>query len=214
MKWAITEKFHHYLLGGHFTVITDNNLLTYFCSAKWGALEQRRASQLAQFNFEIKYQLGKVNPADALSHMPFDSLPESPVTEVLPEVTSVHDTWCEQSAVDSSPCVDVSGVTNSSVQPADKAEETDKAATTESSQVVHSQPAWTTKYKHWIHSLVLSLQHSQLNPQSVRNVLCECWCNSIHICSWGTGFSIADKQTSDMVSSSSWFCPVPFHLMS
>ena len=73
--------------------------------------------------------------------MPFDSLPESPVTEVLPEVTSVHDTWCEQSAVDSSPCVDVSGVTNSSVQPADKAEETDKAATTESSQVVHSQPA-------------------------------------------------------------------------
>ena len=33
MKWAITEKCRHYLLGGHFTVVTDNNPLTYFCSA-------------------------------------------------------------------------------------------------------------------------------------------------------------------------------------
>ena len=92
MKWAITERFRHYLLGGHFTVITDNNPLTYFRSAKLGALEQRWAAQL---NFEIKYQPGKVNPADALSRMPFDSLPEPPVTEVPPEVTSVHETWCE-----------------------------------------------------------------------------------------------------------------------
>ena len=74
MKWAITEKFRHYLLGGHFTVITDNNPLTYLRSAKLGALEQRWAAQLAQFNFEIKYRPGKVNPADALSRMPFDSL--------------------------------------------------------------------------------------------------------------------------------------------
>ena len=56
MKWTITEKVHHYLLGGHFTVITDSNPLTYFHSAKLGALEQRWALQLAQFNFEIKYQ--------------------------------------------------------------------------------------------------------------------------------------------------------------
>ena len=69
MKWAITEKLHHYLLGGHFTVITDNNPLTYFRSAKLGALEQRWAAQLAQFNFEIKYQPGKVNPADALTRI-------------------------------------------------------------------------------------------------------------------------------------------------
>ena len=47
MKWAITDKFRHYLLCGKFKVITDNNPLTYFRSAKLGALEQRWASQLA-----------------------------------------------------------------------------------------------------------------------------------------------------------------------
>ena len=54
MKWAITDKFRHYLLGGKFKVITDNNPLTYFRSAKLGALEQRWASQLAQFDFDIQ----------------------------------------------------------------------------------------------------------------------------------------------------------------
>ena len=63
MKWAITETFRHYFLGGHFTVITDNDPLTDFRSAKLGALKQQWASQLAQFNFEIKYRPGKVNPA-------------------------------------------------------------------------------------------------------------------------------------------------------
>ena len=63
--------------------------------------------------------------------MPFDSLPEPPVTEMPPEVASIHEMWCEQSAVDSSPCGDVSGDTDNPVQSADKAEETDKAATTE-----------------------------------------------------------------------------------
>ena len=40
MKWAITETFRHYFLGGHFTVITDNPS-TCFPSAKLGPLEQR-----------------------------------------------------------------------------------------------------------------------------------------------------------------------------
>ena len=63
--------------------------------------------------------------------MPFDSLPEHPVTEVLPEAASIHDMWCEQLAVDSGGCVDVPGDTDSSVQPADKAEKTDEATTME-----------------------------------------------------------------------------------
>jgi len=131
MKWAIIKKNRHYLLGGHFTVISDNNPLTDLHSAKLGALEQRWAAQLAQFNFESKYRPGKINPADALSCMPFHSFPEPPVTEVPPEVASIHEMWWEQLAVNSSLCVDVSGDTNSPVQSADKAEETDKAATTE-----------------------------------------------------------------------------------
>ena len=74
MKWAVTDKFRHYLLGGKFKVINDNNPLTYFRSAKLGALEKRWASQLAQFDFDIQYRPGKINPADALSACPSNPL--------------------------------------------------------------------------------------------------------------------------------------------
>ena len=70
LKWAVTEKFRHYLIGANFTVYTDNNPLTHFRTAKLGALEQRWAAQLAQFNFDVKYRPGKTNPADALSRLP------------------------------------------------------------------------------------------------------------------------------------------------
>ena len=80
MKWAITDKFRHYLLGGKFKVITDNNPLTYFRSAKFGALEQRWASQLAQFDFDIQYRPGKISPADTLSRMPLKPSPDSGAT--------------------------------------------------------------------------------------------------------------------------------------
>ena len=88
MKWAITDKFRHYLLGGKFKVITDNNPLTYFRSAKLGALEQRWASQLAQFDFDIQYRPGKINPADALSRMPLEPSPE-PLLTVVSMISSV-----------------------------------------------------------------------------------------------------------------------------
>ena len=52
LKWVVTEKFHDYLYGNTFSVITDNNPLTYgLKSAKliatghgWVAQEKRRAS--------------------------------------------------------------------------------------------------------------------------------------------------------------------------
>ena len=58
-KWAMTEKFRDYLLGSTVPVYTDNNPLTYInTKAKLPAIEQRWVSDMASFNFTIKY-----NPA-------------------------------------------------------------------------------------------------------------------------------------------------------
>ena len=72
LKWAITDKFRDYLLGGMFTVYTDNNPLSYFHKkAKLSAEEQRWAAALASFNFDIKYRPGHCNAnADGLSRLP------------------------------------------------------------------------------------------------------------------------------------------------
>ena len=68
VKWAVTVKFCEYLLGNHFTILTDNNPLSHLHTAKQGATEQRWASQLASFNFTLRYRPGKNNQnADALS---------------------------------------------------------------------------------------------------------------------------------------------------
>jgi len=71
LKLAIAGKFRYYLLGGTFTVYTDNNPLTYLNKkAKLTALEQRWAASLAPFNFEIRYRPGRSNAnADGLSRL-------------------------------------------------------------------------------------------------------------------------------------------------
>ena len=73
LKWAVTEKYREYLLGNHFTILTDNNPLSHLQTARLGAIEQRWAAQLASFNFTIKYRPGKNNQnADALSRQYLD----------------------------------------------------------------------------------------------------------------------------------------------
>lgn len=68
LKWAVSEKFREYLLGGACTVYTDNNPLRHLDTAKLGAVEQRWAAQLAPFNLTLKYRPGARNGnADALS---------------------------------------------------------------------------------------------------------------------------------------------------
>ena len=69
LKWAITDKFHDYLYGNTFTVITDNNPLTYLLTtAKLDAASYRWLAALSTFNFDIKYRPGKHNlDADGLS---------------------------------------------------------------------------------------------------------------------------------------------------
>ena len=80
LKWAICEKFKDYLIGSKFTVLTDNNPLTYVCTSCLGAAQIYWLSDLALFDFEIKYRAGKSNQAaDALSRQPVnpDSLSKS-----------------------------------------------------------------------------------------------------------------------------------------
>ena len=68
LKWAVCEKFKDYLIGSKFTVLTDNNPLTYICTSHLGAAQICWLSDLALFDFEIKYRARKSNQvADALS---------------------------------------------------------------------------------------------------------------------------------------------------
>ena len=69
LKWCVTEKFHEYLYGNTFEVITDNNPLTYILTtAKLDATGQRWIASLSNYNFSIKYRSGKKNAdADGLS---------------------------------------------------------------------------------------------------------------------------------------------------
>lgn len=88
LKWAISEKFHEYLYGNSFTVLTDNNPLTYVLTkAKLDATGHRWLASLSTYNFNIKYRPGKSNyDADALSRLPARKLDEQGYSEVTSEV--------------------------------------------------------------------------------------------------------------------------------
>ena len=80
LKWVVCDKFKDYLLGSKFTVLMDNNPLCYVKTSKLGASQIRWLSDLALFDFDIKYRAGRKNQvADALSHRPLnpDSSSES-----------------------------------------------------------------------------------------------------------------------------------------
>lgn len=72
LKWAISQKFHDYLYGNDFTVLTDNNPLTYvLTSAKLEATGHQWLAALASYHFNVKYRTGVKNAdADALSRLP------------------------------------------------------------------------------------------------------------------------------------------------
>lgn len=82
LKWAIVEKFHDYLYGSQFTVITDNNPLTYLLTtAKLDAASYRWLASLSIFDFNIKYRAGKHNmDADGLSRRPHDVLEDDAIS--------------------------------------------------------------------------------------------------------------------------------------
>lgn len=72
LKWSVVEKFYDYLYGNSFTVVTDNNPLTYvLTSAKLDAASHRWLAALSTFDFNIKYRAGAANQdADGLSRRP------------------------------------------------------------------------------------------------------------------------------------------------
>lgn len=74
LKWAVCEKFNDYLYGSSFTVLTDNNPLTYvLTSAKLDAAGHRWLAALSTYQFTIKYRAGQANrDADGLSRRPQD----------------------------------------------------------------------------------------------------------------------------------------------
>ncbi|RXN37172.1 Transposon Ty3-I Gag-Pol poly [Labeo rohita] len=91
LKWAVTEKFRDYLIGNKFTVFTDNNPLSHVKTAKLGAVEQRWASQLAMFDFEIVYRPGRKNGnADALSRQKFIGGEQQGGLEKIVSTTTVN----------------------------------------------------------------------------------------------------------------------------
>ena len=103
LKWAVTEKFRHYLLSAEFEVFTDNNHLVHFRFAPLGALEQIWAVQLAQFHFTVKYRPGKPKAADALSRMPSDFQPEASSSPMPSEVAEAQELACGRQFIDTAP---------------------------------------------------------------------------------------------------------------
>lgn len=72
LKWSVTDKFHDYLYGHTFKILTDNNPLTYvLTTAKLDATGHRWLAALSVYNFTIDYRPGKSNAdADSLSRLP------------------------------------------------------------------------------------------------------------------------------------------------
>ena len=84
LKWAIMEQFREYLQYRPFTMLTDNNLLTYILTTpNLDALGHRWVTTLASYNMTIWYLKGSDNKvADALSQIETRLDPET-ITELL-----------------------------------------------------------------------------------------------------------------------------------
>ena len=72
LKWSVTEFFRDYLYySNDFVVHTDNPLTYVLSTAKLNATGIRWVSELADFNFKIRYRPSRVHrDADGLSRMP------------------------------------------------------------------------------------------------------------------------------------------------
>ena len=68
LKWSVCDKFRDYLTGSKFTVLTDNNPLTYVHTYHLGTTQICWLSDLALFDFGFPCPIFDLNQAaDALS---------------------------------------------------------------------------------------------------------------------------------------------------
>jgi len=91
LKWSVTEKFKEYLACNHFSVLTDNNPLTYvLTTAKLDATGQRWAAALGKYSFDITYRAGIRNAdADGLSRYPYERLTDGNEDQVRLEDNTI-----------------------------------------------------------------------------------------------------------------------------
>lgn len=97
LKWAVTDKFFDYLYGAEFTIMTDNNPLTYvLTSAKLDGAGHWWLAVLSNFNFSIQYRAGKRNlDADGLSRRPHEPAEVDHSTMAEDDSAAVHFQVCE-----------------------------------------------------------------------------------------------------------------------
>ena len=126
LKWAITEKFHDYLYGATFDVVTDNNPLTYvFTTAKLDATGQRWLAELSNYNCSISYRSGKRNAdADGLSRRK-----EKTEIAIFPDVLKAlcNAVICNAVTADEVPISDI--LTDSAVEPVSNVDEDQEVST-------------------------------------------------------------------------------------
>lgn len=109
LKWSVTEKYQDYLYGNRFTVVTDNNPLTYvLTSAKLDATGHRWLAALASYDFDIQYRPGTANVnADLLSRLPQKWREHQQDIDSSPQNTPVS--LCDQQIVH---CETISAICN------------------------------------------------------------------------------------------------------
>ena len=116
---AVCEKYHDYLYGSKFEMLTNNNPLTYvITTAKLDATGQRWIAALSDYNFTIKYRSGRKNAdADGLSRLAEDTAANQERI-IFPEVLKAI---CQCAALQVEECPLVESITVS--QPVDATED-------------------------------------------------------------------------------------------
>ena len=122
LKWAVTDKFHDYLYGTSFRVVTDNNPLTYvLTTAKLDATGHRWLAALSAYNFTLEYRSGKLNgDADGLSRRPHHETAANSQTvpvEAVKAVVGSHGVYLANSAESPTPFVETLALQGSAVPP-------------------------------------------------------------------------------------------------